>query len=186
MSPISPPAQFLVDSLATLPKGKALDVAAGAGRNSLYLAEHDFAVHAIDRNSEVLLALQSAARERRLTQVTTALVDLETPPFGEDAFPAETYDVVIVFYYLFRPLFPLLLRTLKPGGMLVYETFLLENYLRHQRPRPKEFCLATNELVTLTQGLSVLHYDEGEGRRSEGKADSFTARLLARKSLVAS
>jgi hypothetical protein len=78
-------------------------------------------------------------------------------------------------------LFPALLQTLKPGGMLLYETFLVENYLRYQRPKQREFCLETHELLTLTQGLHLLHYDEGARRGRDGQTDSFTARLLAQK-----
>ena len=181
MNRIGQPAQFLVDSLLALPKGKALDVAAGSGRNALFLAEHGFAVHAIDRNPEALLMLQSAARERRLLHVTTEVVDLETERASDDILPSEVYDVVVVFFYLYRPLFPALLRALKPGGMLLYETFLIENYLRHQRPKHREFCLEANELLTLTQGLHLLHYDEGARRGREGQAERFTARLLAQK-----
>ncbi len=94
MTPINQPAQFLVDSLPALPKGKVLDVAAGSGRNALFLAEHGFAVHAIDRNADALLALQTAARERQLTQVTTTVVDLEAEPISKDLLPAEAADVM--------------------------------------------------------------------------------------------
>jgi hypothetical protein len=125
--------------------------------------------------------LQSAAHERRLLHVTTEVVDLETERAGEDLLPSEVYDVVVVFFYLFRPLFPALLRTLKPGGMLLYETFLVENYLRYQRPKQREFCLETHELLTMTQGLRVLHYNEGARTGRDGQAERFTARLLAQK-----
>ena len=181
MNRINPPAQFLVDSLPALPKGRVLDAAAGSGRNALFFAEHGFVVHAIDRNPEALLMLQSAVRERRLLHMTTEVVDLETERAGEALLPSEVYDVVVVFFYLYRPLFPALLQTLKPGGMLLYETFLVENYLHYQRPKQREFCLETHELLTLTQGLQVLHYDEGVRRGKDGQAGRFTARLLAQK-----
>lgn len=75
MNLISLPAQFLVDSLPALPKGRVLDVAAGSGHNALFLAEHGFAVHAIDRNPEELRMLQSAARERRLLPLSLVNAD---------------------------------------------------------------------------------------------------------------
>jgi SAM-dependent methyltransferase len=136
-----PPAQFLVDQVHVLPKGKVLDVAAGYGRNALFLAEHGFSVHAVDRDQEALQRLLRAARERRLSNVTTEVRDLEVDESNEEIFPANAYDAVIVFFYLFRPLFPALLRTLKPRGVLLYETFLVENYLRYHRPKHKDFCL---------------------------------------------
>ena len=178
------PAQFLEEFLPLLPKGRALDVAAGSGRNALYLAEHGFSVHAIDRDQEALRSLQATARKRRLPQVTTEVVDLEGSLFPDAAFPPATYDVVVVFFYLFRPLFPAFLRTLKPGGMLVYETFLLENYLRYSRPRRADFCLAAQELRTLASGLQVLHYDEGERVAKNGWPSIYTSRLLVRKNKV--
>lgn len=175
------PAQFLQESLPLLPKGQALDVAAGSGRNALYLAEHGFNVHAIDRDQEALQAFQDTARERRLLQVSVEVVNLEGPSFPDEAFPSATYDVVLVFFYLFRPLFPAFLRTLKPGGVLICETFLLENHLQLHHPQCATFCLAAQELRTLASGLHVLYYDEGERKAKKGRPSIYTARLLARK-----
>src|SRR5215831_10036432 len=111
---LPPPAQFLVEHIHLLPKGTALDVAAGRGRNTLYLAQQGFMVHAIDRDATALQALRSFAHEQQLQNVTTEVVDLEAGPVSEAVFPAEKYDVVIVFLYLFRPLIPALIRKLKP------------------------------------------------------------------------
>jgi hypothetical protein len=74
-----------------------------------------------------------------------------------------------------------LLHALKPGGVILYETFLLENHLRRQHPRRKEFCLETNELLTRLQGCHILHYDEGEHTGLSQTDRAFTARALARK-----
>lgn len=174
------PSPFLVEHISALPRGNVLDVAAGYGRNTLYLAEQGFAVHAVDRDQEALHALQRVAEQRRLLQVTTEVMDLEMAP-PEHLFPAKTYDVVIVFFYLFRPLFPALVRALKPGGLLVYETFLLENHLRYHHPRRAIFCLEPSELRTLTSPLSLLYYDEGAHKNEEKQTEIFTARLVARK-----
>jgi 2-polyprenyl-3-methyl-5-hydroxy-6-metoxy-1,4-benzoquinol methylase len=179
--PLNPPAQFLVDYIHLLPKGKALDVAAGRGRNALYLAEHGFSVHAIDRDAAALQTLRSFAEERKLQHVTTELVDLESGPVSDTVFPSNTYDVVLVFLYLFRPLIPLFIQTLKPGGMLVYETFTVENHLRNQHPRHREFCFEPNELRELVSDLHIVHYDEGERPRPDGQSGIFTVRLLAQK-----
>jgi SAM-dependent methyltransferase len=179
--PHQSPSRFLLESLPLLPRGRVLDVAAGSGRNTIALAEHGFTVHAIDRNPEALAELQLTARDRHLHHVITEVVDLEGESFPHQVFPQATYDVVIVFFYLFRPVFPALLRTLKPGGVLMYETFLIDNYLKYQRPRHQEFCLAHGELRTLVPSLQVLHYDEGEREGKDGQGATYTARLLARK-----
>ena len=134
------PASFLAQSTKLLHKGKILDIAAGRGRNALYLGGLGFAVDAVDRNEQSLEELAAVARQRNLTHVTTRAVDLETDS-NPLSWANESYDAVIVFYYLHRPLFPHLLHAVRPGGMLIYETFLIDNHLQYQHPRRKEFCL---------------------------------------------
>ncbi len=177
---LRPPARFLVEKAHALPRGKALDVAAGSGRNTLFLAEQGWTVHAVDRNHSALATLSAVARERSLLVVTMGEMDLESRDNPASLFPAAAYDVVLVFFYLFRPLFPALLHALKPGGMLLYETFLVENYLRYQRPRHREFCLEPGELLRLAPGLEIVHYDEGERPGRDDGPSTVTARLLAR------
>jgi dihydroneopterin aldolase len=169
------PAAFLTEQVQRLPKGLALDVAAGRGRNALYLAAHGWTVEALDRDEEALATLAQAAQERHLATLTVRRTDLEADP----VLPAARYDLVVVCFYLQRSLFPALLKTLKPGGMLLYETFLIDNHLRYQHPRRKEFCLEHNELLRLTSPLRVLHYEEGEREGSEQHERAITARLLA-------
>jgi dihydroneopterin aldolase len=175
------PSRFLVEQLPRLPKGTALDVATGRGRNALYLAAQGYAVEALDRDDQALAEVAAAARQRNLTNLFVRHLDLEADPDQPASFPKERYEVVLGFFYLHRPLFPALLQALKPGGVLVYETFLIENHLRRQHPRRREFCLSHNELLRLTTGLRVLHYDEGEHESAHGDEPAFTARLLAQR-----
>ena len=175
------PARFLVDNLHLLPKGRALDVAAGHGRNALYLAEQGFTVEAIDRDEQALAALTSTAAQRRIPTPTTRVLDLEADSQHPPDLGHEAYDPITVFFYLYRPLFPSLLHALKPGGALMYETFLIDNHLHHQHPRRPEFCLAHNELLRLTKGFRVLHYAEGQHLGGPGNGPAFTARLIGEK-----
>ncbi|WP_447972856.1 dihydroneopterin aldolase [Nitrospira sp. Kam-Ns4a] len=175
------PAPFLLDQWHRLPKGEALDVASGAGRHTLYLARHGYAVDAVDRDAEALAALAARARDLHLTSVTVRQVDLEADPVHPPELGRDRYDVILVFFYLYRPLMPALMQALRPGGVLLYETFLLENHLRYQHPRRREFCLAPNELLELTRGLRVLHYEEGPQEQEAGARPAFTARLLAQR-----
>jgi dihydroneopterin aldolase len=174
------PAPFLKDHLHLLPTGHALDVACGRGRHALFLAAQGHMVDAIDRDEQALAEAAATAAQRGLTSITFHSVELEDPARPPDI-PAERYDVVLVFFYLYRPLFPALLRALKPGGMLVCETFLIDNHLRRRHPRRPEFCLAHNELLRLAEGLRVLHYNEGEHADAHGGGPAFTARLLAKR-----
>jgi len=173
------PARFLTQQLHRLPKGKALDVAAGSGRNALYLAAQGFHVDAIDRDTEAMAQLAATAKQRNLPSLAVRTVDLERATDVRPEFPKQEYDVIVVFFYLHRALFPALIESLKPNGVLIYETFIIDNYLRHHHPRRWEFCLAHNELLRLTSTLRVLSYDEGEHNGSHEPRSAFTAQLVA-------
>ncbi|MDH4185669.1 MAG: dihydroneopterin aldolase [Nitrospira sp.] len=175
------PAKFLTQQLHRLPKGTALDVAAGSGRNALYLASHGFHVDALDRDEQALATLTATAKRRNLQNLTVQPVDLERTTDARPEFPKQTYDVIIVFFYLHRPLFPALIESLKPNGVLLYETFTIDNHLQHRHPRRSEFCLAQNELLRLTAPLTLLSYDEGAHDSSHGPASVFTAQLVAQQ-----
>jgi SAM-dependent methyltransferase len=175
------PSRFVTQQFHRLPKGKALDVACGTGRHALYLAANGFDVDAIDRDRESLATLSTAAGQRHLSHLTVKEVDLERTTEERPEFPANAYDVILVSFYLHRPLFPWLVDALKPKGVLLYETFTIENYVRHRHPRRWEFCLAQNELLRLTSSLRVLSYDEGEHEGGHGNGSVFTARLVAEK-----
>jgi len=175
------PARFLVEQLHRLPKGRALDIAAGTGRHSLFLATHGYHVDAIDRDGMALERLSTDAQACTAGAVSTRKMDLEQPPPYEPDLGKDTYDVIIVFFYLYRPLFPYLMEALKPGGMLVYETFTIDNYFHHKHPKRWEFCLAPNELLRLTSNLRVLHYDEGGRSDNRDSRLTYTAQLVAHK-----
>lgn len=176
-----PPSRFVVQQLHRLPKGRVLDVACGSGRHALYLAGHGFDVEAIDRDAESLASLAATAKQRHLQNLRVKQVDLERTTDERPEFPANTYDAVVVCFYLHRPLFPWLIEALKPNGVLLYETFTIDNYFRYRHPRRWEFCLAHNELLRLTSALRVLSYDEGEHEAGQGREPAFTAQLIAQK-----
>ena len=172
---------FLVSQLHRLPRGKVLDVATGRGRHAYFLARKGFSVHGIDHNREGLAFLDAQAREADRLPITIQYIDLEPADLKPVDLGTETYDVILVFFYLYRPLFPQLFKALKPGGVILYETFLLNNHLHRQHPRRKEFCLEPNELLTLLRDFQILHYDEGDHQGSSQTDWAITARALARK-----
>ena len=152
------PAEWLTSHAALLPvSGDALDLACGRGRHAVWLAGRGLRVTAVDRDAEAVATLSTAARERALP-ITARVVDLEQP--GTDI-GREIYDVIVGVHYLHRPLFPAILAALRPGGILIYETFT-RSQARRGKPTNPAFLLEPGELRTLTAGLDVLDEREGE------------------------
>jgi len=115
---IDEPATILKDAEAWLdPPGLVLDVACGAGRNSLYLARRGFSVVAIDISWEGLQRLSERARAERL-DVHPVHADLE-----RFELPVSKFDLIVNTRFLLRSLFPTIRNALRPGGLLVFETF---------------------------------------------------------------
>src|SRR3989441_9621351 len=168
------PAAWLTQHRDLLTPGHALDLACGRGRHTLYLAQEGFRVEAWDRDAAALEEVQTTAKTLGLSTITTRLVDLEQEP----AIPPASFELIAVFYYLQRDLFPQIMRALKPGGLLVYETFLIDNHERFDHPRRREFCLGHNELLSLCRELRVIDYREGALDPRKGP---FTAALLAQR-----
>lgn len=165
------PARWLLDHERWLPRrGAALDVACGRGRHAFWLAARGLDTVAIDRDEDAL-AFVNAEAARRGLPLRAECVDLEAedPPVA----PAE-YDVVVVVHYLHRPLFPVLRAALRPGGILVYETFTRAQAQRG-RPTNPAFLLDPGELRELVSPLEVLAEREGD---FEGK---MLASVIARR-----
>ena len=135
--------------------GRTLDVACGSGCNALFLAEHGFAVTAIDLALEALTLLDQEASRRGLA-IDTRLVDLEANPI----LPAGPFDLVIDFFYLHRPLLPLLGALLRPGGLMVLRTFSCAGPFPGGPDNP-DFVLKPGELLELFQSWDILCHEEG-------------------------
>lgn len=137
---------------------RALDLACGWGQNALWLAEQGYEVDAIDI-SGVALARGREEAMRRGVRVRFIQADLD-----EYALPAAAYDLIVVFYYLERRLVPALRAALRPGGLLIYETF--NQSVRAQRPDvDPRYLLETGELARFFADWEVLDYHEGRPGR---------------------
>ena len=134
-----------------------LDVAAGSGRHALLLASAGFAVRAIDSDETRLAALRGIAAAVGLS-IEAEQVDLEA---GGADLGAERYDLILAIHYLHRPLFPALVRALRPGGTLLYETYTRAQAERG-RPKSPEHLLEPGELKRLVAPLRVVREREGE------------------------
>lgn len=152
------PTRWLLEHEHLLPRGgEALDVACGRGRNAFWLAAQGLSTLAIDRDAEAVQFVREEARRRGLP-VTAEVVDLESDFTG---FAEGAYDVIVVVHYLYRPLFPALKAALRPGGLLVYETFTRGQEQRGH-PRNLAFLLEPGELRELVQPLEIVVEREGD------------------------
>jgi len=179
--PSNGPSPFLMKYGQQIPQGRVLDLACGSGRHALHLAKRGYEVIGLDRNTEALTTLSKTAQDEGLPNLTTRELDLETDSDAPPSLGETEFTGVLVFHYLYRPIFPNIIKALKRGGMLIYETFLIDNHHQFQHPRRKEFCLEHNELLQLTHNLRVLYYEEGQHEDHTGPQQTFTARLVAQK-----
>ncbi len=150
------PSRFLVENLHLLPKGGVLDVAMGYGRNALFLAGSGFQVEGVDVSPEAVAGALKAAKEAGV-QLTARVADLED---GQYSISPEAYDVIICFNYLHRPLIPAIREGVRIGGIVVYETFIVDQ-ARFGRPRNPDHLLRHNELLHMFRDFRCLRYHEG-------------------------
>jgi len=131
------------------PAGTVLDVAAGSGRHTAWLAARGHAVTAIDRDATALAPLAAIAE--------VIVADIEGAPWP---LAGRRFDAVVVANYLWRPLLPTLMASLAPGGVLLYETFAAGNETVGRPARP-DFLLARAELIEAAAGLRIVAYEDG-------------------------
>jgi tellurite methyltransferase len=164
------PADFLIRFVDKLPKGRALDIATGEGRNAVYLAKKGFQVEGVDISNVGLRKARRLAAENGV-RITTINADLNRYKIRPGR-----YTVILNFLYLQRSLFPQIREGLQPGGMIVFE-----NHTTDQLKNPKgetwerEYLLSPGELREAFSDWEIIHYSE----TNNGK--DALARLVARK-----
>lgn len=166
------PDPWLQRVLPLLPAGRALDLGCGRGRNALYLAERGYAVTALDASAEGLALLQQQAGKRGLP-ISLRRQDLEAEPL----LPLSAFELVTVFFYLQRSLFPAIKAALVPGGVAVVRTFSAAGDFPGG-PRRREFILHPGELLEMFAGWEILLHEEGVEASRKGGA---LAGIVARK-----
>ncbi|MBI3785881.1 MAG: class I SAM-dependent methyltransferase [Deltaproteobacteria bacterium] len=154
--------------------GRILDVAGGSGRNAIYLARHGACVDIVDIAFNGLSFAVAVATQERL-QLRAVQADLTNLPL-----PQRTYDAIINFRYLQRSLFASLQDALKPGGLVLFESFLIDQQsVGH--PRNPDFLLQRGELRRAFAHFEIVDYWEG---LTDEIHPAYVARMLARRPLV--
>jgi len=145
----------------------ALDIAAGNGRNALYLAGQGFTVDAVDISDEGLSFLRG-----RHPAIQSICVDLDTFDI-----PTGRYGLIIDILYLNRRLFPQIREGLRPGGLLIFETLLQPPGGAEHSEHGRDYLLRENELLHSFLSLRILHYHED--RHSSPESGRRLASLVA-------
>ncbi len=144
-------------------RGVVLDVAAGGGRHTRWLAAQGWRVVAVDRDTSALLDLVDppGVHDGRTTDaaadVEVVEADLEEGPWP---FPDRRFDGIMVTNYLHRPLLPTLVASVAPGGVLIYQTYA-RGHERYGRPTNPDWLLRPGELLEAVRGrLRVVAYED--------------------------
>ena len=147
------PSKFLVDFLSYSQKGKAIDIACGEGRNAIFLAKNGYEVDAVDGSSVAIERARKIALEEKVN-INFIHADLEKYKIS-----INKYDLIINFNYLQRSLIPDIKMGLKKNGILLFETFTIEQKNIDPQKNP-EFLLEYNELIKLFCDLYIFFYRE--------------------------
>jgi len=164
----------LVESwLTRIPVGKALDVACGAGRNAIFLAQAGYQVDAIDISSEGLNQARQKAESQGLS-INWIEHDLDQDfQFDTD------YDLIIVLWYVDLALVTRLCGCLAAGGYLLCEEHLITD-LEVIGPTSSNYRVAPGDLRKAVSGVDILLYEESTEMNSEGDQVA-SARVVVRK-----
>ena len=168
--PPAEPASILLEWLPMLPKGPALDLACGRGRHTLLLAARKHAVTAVDWSIAALEILEERARAEKLS-IASALAVNEIGAYESGIHPVladlqdvqladAAFAVIVCVQYLQRSLFAQVERALRPGGVLLFETFTRAQLNYSGGPRNPDHLLEPGELRGAFPHLRLLFYRE--------------------------
>lgn len=151
---IGTPSQWVIEHAALIRKGgSVIDLACGSGRHAIWLAGQGFQIDAVDRDAQALAGMQG------MPNIYVSMTDIEAGNWPADD---KQYDGIVVSRYLFRPLLRTLATMLNPGGVLIYETFMLGNE-RYGRPSNPDYLLQPDELKTVYAPLLRIYaFEQGK------------------------
>ena len=179
-SPLLP--EYLSQLALAADKGPILDLACGGGRNGLYLIEHNIPVVFGDINPEALAQVQQALTGEQVSAgahlATLWPVDFER--YQERQLNDRMFGGIVVYRYLHRPLFGSIKQAVYPGGIVIYETFTVDQP-QFGRPGNPDFLLEHGELQTVFSDWNILHSFEGVVTNNSGDGSQAIAQIVAIK-----
>jgi len=158
---------------ADLKQHPVLDLACGDGHNGLFLAALGFRVIFADRSKE---ALEEVRKRAETAGIATELLQIDLESSNRDPLAGQTFSAILVFRYLHRPLIPFIRDSLLPGGLVLYETFTIDQ-AQFGRPRNPDHLLRAGELAAWFRDWEIIHCFEG----ITGDPPKAIAQLVCRK-----
>ena len=154
------PDPLIVEAAASLAPAGALDLAGGAGRHALWLAQRGWRVTLTDVSDEGLAIgeKRALAAALDLTLRRESAADSLAWATSQDV----RFDLIIVCWILLREHFPALPRLLAPGGRLIYKTYTAE-HPRFREGHSLRYALEPSELRSAFPALQTILYRENEG-----------------------
>jgi len=128
---------------------KALDIACGNGRNSLFLAKQGFAVDAVDISR--IATGHLAGKDPMINVICEDMDTWQIPP--------DRYTLIANIRFLDRRLFPMIQEGLQPGGVLIFESFM--------GAEKDAYCLEENELLRVFLSFRIVYYEEKKSKHSD-------------------
>jgi tellurite methyltransferase len=160
------PAKFLAENYHFLPtRASVLDLGMGEGRNSVFLAQKDYAVTGIDISSVAIKKAHQLAKEYKV-KIKTLTSSVKSHPFEPN-----TWDAILCFYYVDRSLTEKIKTWLKPGGILIYEAYTVkQKTLAQYKNEPDDHFLKEQELLKMFPGFKVLKFEEPNSEKEHRTA----------------
>jgi tellurite methyltransferase len=161
--------------------GTGLDLACGLGQNSIFLTKHGLKMNGWDYSAAGLEQMAHHCSLQKV-EVNQQCIDLTNTPW-----PNQKFDLICITAFLDRTLCPQILSHLKPGGILVYQTFNQVPDIAGEtlsKPRRPKFLLTKGELLELFNELEPLVYHDAQELAQLEHPLAGKALLIARKPAV--
>jgi tellurite methyltransferase len=167
------PHPLVLQFVSRLSSGRALDIACGAGRHAIWLAEQGWQVTAVDSSRVAIELLEKRAAQKGIT-VMSLIADLERHEFS---IKSRAYDLILICNYLQRDLFPSIKEGIAPGGLVIAVIAMVDDD-PNVKPMNPDYLVNRGELRSYFEAWDLIWYFEGKSGHDHRRA---TAEIVARR-----